>query len=114
MHWWVLACITCTGGVFSSMFVAYTSYRDYNLDCMVMRGGGSGASGGYTGGCCPCSTGTCARAGFCNLHSVWCWWLYWPWWVVPGSSTGVYIPIVELHAVTCTVWCGSGYVAVCL
>ena len=20
---------------------------------------------------------------FYNLHSVWCRWLYWPWWVVP-------------------------------
>ena len=33
---------------------------------------------------------------------------------MPGSSTGLYIPVVELHAVTCTVWCGSGCVDVWL
>ena len=48
---------------------------DCKLDCMVVRGGGSGAGGrggggGCTGGCCPCSTGTYTGDTFCNLHCV--------------------------------------------
>ena len=54
---------------------AYTSYNGSHLDCMVMHGDGGGAgvggSGdGYTGGCCPCSTGTYGGAAFCNLLCV--------------------------------------------
>ena len=59
MHWWWLPCVTCTGGVFLVCSAAYTGYSNYNLDCIVVRGGGSGAGGGgggggCIGGCSPC------------------------------------------------------------
>ena len=45
MHWWVLPCVACTGGVFPSMFCGYTD-PDCNLDCVVdgllAAGGGGG------------------------------------------------------------------------
>ena len=63
MHWFVLPCVTCTGGVFLVCSAAYTVYTDpdCNLDCgaevvvvvvvVVVASGGDGGGGG--GGCLP-------------------------------------------------------------
>ena len=59
----------CFSIMFCHIYILATC-SDCNLDCMVVRGGGSGAGGGCTGGCCPCSSGTYTGDAFCNLYCV--------------------------------------------